>query len=82
MKTIGEILATIDVKVKEHTDIIREVIEEVNLINSPRASVRASAEQMQARMQEASKMLILKDKMVFHKAAIAVLQDLKESING
>lgn len=82
MKTVGEILSTIDTKVKEHSDIIREIIEEVNIINAPKASVRASAEQMQARMLEATRALVLKDKIMFHKAAVAALNDLKESING
>lgn len=35
-----------------------------------------------ALMAESNKMLVLKDKVIFHKAAVAVLQDLLEETNG
>lgn len=76
MKTVGEILATIDTRVKEHTDVIQEV--DVELKSLSRVNGASSSSMIQA----ASKKLILKDKIMFHKAAIAVLNDLKESING
>lgn len=76
MKTVGEILATIDTKVKEHTDIIQEVDVELKSIGSAGGAARSSM------IAVASKKLILKDKIMFHKSAIAVLNDLKESING
>lgn len=76
MKTIGEILATIDSKVKEHTDIIQEVDVELKSISSNGGAARSSM------IAAASRKLILKDKILFHRAAILALNDLKESING
>ena len=76
MKTVGEILATIDTKVKEHTDIIQEVDVELKSISSNGGAARSSM------IAAASKKLILKDKILFHRAAILALNDLKESING
>lgn len=76
MKTVGEILATIDTKVKEHTDIIQEIDVELKSISSNGGAARSSM------IAAASRKLILKDKILFHRAAILALNDLKESING
>ena len=77
MKTVGEILATIDIKVKEHTDVIREVDIDLKSLSS-----NGGASSHGAIIAQSNKKMILKDRILFHKAAIAVLEDLRESING
>lgn len=76
MKTINEIITTINIKIREHTDIIQEVDVELKSMGSAGGCDRSSM------IKAASMKLILKDKIMFHKSAIAVLNDLKESING
>lgn len=76
MKTINEILTDIDKRIKEHTDIIEEVDAELKSFG------RAGGAARNTDIQVASKKLVLKDKIMFHKAAILVLNDLKASING
>lgn len=70
MKTVPEILNTLDKKIKEHTNIIEAVDFDIKSMKSDNS------------VENASKRLILKDKILFHRAAVLALKDLKDSING
>lgn len=70
MKTIPEILAIMNKKIEEHK---REVEAASTELESLKKGVKPGIE-------NAMKQLVLKDKVLFHKAAGLALNDLKESI--
>lgn len=77
MKTINEVITSINIKIKEHSDIIKEIDEEIQSFKGSKAGW-----QVKGQMEDAAKRLVLKDKMLFHKTAVLVLNDLKATING
>ena len=74
MKTIPETLAIIDIKIKEHKTIIQQLDSDID--SSRKLQVDASRT-----LEQAMKTMVLKDKVIFHKAALLTLEDLRISIN-
>lgn len=74
MKTISEILILIDVKIAEHKREIDSTTEELKSIGRPSGANRNTD------IQNATKRLILKDKVLFHRACSLALHDLKDAI--
>lgn len=68
-------MTVIDLRIQEHSKIIEQVDDEVKSLN--KSGMSSNIERM-----EAQRRLILKDKILFHRAAILALKDLKEEING
>ena len=77
MRSITQILIDIDTKIKEHTDIIDTVDIELKKFKGLKQGASSSG-----MMQNAQRQLVLKDKIIFHRAAILTLKDLKDSINA
>jgi hypothetical protein len=76
MKTISEILAIINSKVEEHRHEIEATSEQLSKIKDWAAISKEGPKGI----QKATQMLVLKDKILFHKACISCLSDLKDTI--
>jgi hypothetical protein len=74
MKTIPEIQASINSKIEEHKKEIQLANDELEDLKKDKKAYGS--------MQVAMKHIVLKDKIMFHKAAILTLDDLKQTING
>ena len=68
MKSIEEIIKDIEIKIKEHKDIIEEVNYDIKGMRKD------------AKLETAQKYMILKDKILFHQSSVMVLTDLLKGI--
>jgi len=68
----------IETKIKEHEAEMEATIVESDKIKA--GLEKAQSKGVHALMLESNKMLVLKDKILFHKAAILTLKDVLESI--
>jgi hypothetical protein len=76
MKTILEVKSILDKKVEEHK---KEIAYAESQLSELKNWAVIAKEGINA-IQKASKMLILKDKILFHKACAAALNDVKQEI--
>lgn len=75
MKTVEQILALIASKAAENEAEVEAADKELKTIkNMPNGN------KGHAMVTKAMRMMVLKDKMIFHKAVVAALNDLKEEI--
>lgn len=74
MITINELSQLLDVKIQENEFEIRSANKELQELTAKSKSWSDS------NFKDAAKIMILKDKIVFHKAAILVLQDVKSEL--
>lgn len=82
MKTIEQTLAIIDVKVKEHTKIMDEIKKDLEQSRQKMAEMATLAPGDKAVLFTQSNLLmVLKDRIMFHKACVLQLNDLVKEIN-
>jgi hypothetical protein len=77
MLSVDKISIIIDNKIKEHTDVIEQVDQDLKQFKGLKQGASTSS-----MAQNAQRQMVLKDKILFHRAAILALNDLKDSING
>ena len=66
-----QILNIINTKIKEHEAELKQVSQDVLQVHGIKPK----------NIEEAGKILVLKDKIIFHKAAIMALADLKQEVS-
>lgn len=68
MKSTEEIVRLLDKKIEEHKTVIEDMSEDLKKMKKD------------GKIESAYKHMILKDKLMFHKAAILALKDVKNEI--
>lgn len=81
MKQVPEILQSIRNKITEHKNIMTQIESDLGQMRSLLQKLNEQGNK-QDLMQESAKLLVLKDKMLFHKACVLVLEDLKKEIES
>lgn len=76
-----EINNLIDSRVKEHSQVMDAIMVDIDALRKVVSQLKQDNNVQEMALQ-AQKLLALKDRMMFHKAAVLVLNDLKEDING
>ncbi len=76
-----EINKLIDSRVKEHSQVMDAILVDIEALRKTVATLKQQ-NNVQEMAVQAQKLLALKDRMMFHKAAVLVLKDLQEDING
>ena len=76
-----EINKLIDSRVKEHSQVMDAIMVDIEELRKVVSKLKQENNVQEMALQ-AQKLLALKDRMMFHKAAVLVLNDLKEDLNG
>jgi O-phosphoseryl-tRNA(Cys) synthetase len=69
-------------KIKEHQQIIEQIQVDVDKMREKLAAMKKQAVNQQQLMLESAKLLALKDRMMFHKAATMALKDIEVEITN
>ena len=69
-------------KIKEHQQIIEQIQVDVDTMREKLAAMKKQAVNQQQLMLESAKLLALKDRMMFHKAAMMALKDVEVEITN
>lgn len=69
-------------KIKEHQQIIEQIQVDVDKMRDKLAAMKKQAVNQQQLMLESAKLLALKDRMMFHKAAMMALKDVEVEITN
>lgn len=69
-------------KIKEHQQIIEQIQVDVDTMRDKLAAMKKQAVNQQQLMLESAKLLALKDRMMFHKAAMMALKDVEVEITN
>lgn len=80
MKQVPEIIQDLRKKVKEHELELEFTLEEQEKIKKNISKLKEKNKGPQELMQLSSKLMVLKDKAMFHKAAILTLNNVLEDI--
>lgn len=80
MKSLSEIIAVIDTKIQEHKTEMEFSLAEQEKHKKQIRKIKDKQLPPQQLMLESSKLVVLKDKALFHKASVMALEDLKESV--
>lgn len=75
-----EILKVVKNKIKEHQQIIEQIQLDVDKMREKLTALKEQAVNQQQLMLESAKLLTLKDRMLFHKAAVMTLKDIENEI--
>ena len=67
-------------KIKEHQSIIEQIQVDVDKMRDKLGELKKQAVNQQQLMLESAKLLALKDRMMFHKAAMMALKDVENEI--
>ena len=82
MKTSQQILDLIDVKIKEHQDISKQMALDLTKLQQKMAEVaQLQPKNKEALFTQTTLIMTLKDRMMFHKACLLQLQELIKEIN-
>lgn len=81
MKQIPEILQMIKDKIGEHEKEMLATLADQDVLKSKLETVQKEGN-MHKLMVESNKIIVLKDKALFHKAAKLVLEDILKDINA
>ncbi len=77
-----EIKQIIKTKIKEHQQIIEQIQVDVDKMRNNLVKLKKQTSNQQQLMLESSKLLALKDRMMFHKSAIMTLKDVENEISN
>ena len=77
--SISQIVKT---KIKEHQQIIEQIQVDVDKMKEKLAEIKKQSGDQQQLMVEAAKLMALKDRMLFHKAAAMTLKDIENELNN
>jgi len=80
MKTSEEIIVMIESKAREHDVIVRQVAADVEIIRKKLAEMIQAKGAKEALMTQTQAMMVLKDRLMFHKACLLQLNDLLKEI--
>lgn len=80
MKTRDEIVALIESKKKEHEGIMRQVVSDVEIVRKRLAEMVEAKAAKEVLMTQTQAMMVLKDRVMFHKACVLQLNDLLKEI--
>jgi len=80
MKTSQEIITMIESKASEHEAIVRQVAGDVEIIRKKLAEIIQAKAAKEVLMTQTQAMMVLKDRLMFHKACILQLNDLLKEI--
>jgi hypothetical protein len=72
----------IDKRVVEHEQVINLLLIDIEKIRKTVSELKQDPTKKMEITLEAQKLMSLKDRMMFHKAAVLVLKDLQEELNG
>lgn len=80
MKTTEELVKIIEEKQNEHAKVAKEIAGDVEILRKRMAEMIQAKADKQALFTQTNAMMVLKDRMMFHKAALLVYKDLLEEI--
>lgn len=80
MKTIEELVKIIEEKQTEHAVIAKQIAGDVEILRQRMAEMIQAKAAKDSLMTQTNAMMVLKDRMMFHKAALLVYKDLLEEI--
>lgn len=80
MKTTEELVKIIEEKQTEHAAIAKQIASDVEILRKRMAEMIEAKADKQALFTQTNAMMVLKDRMMFHKAALLVYKDLLEEI--
>lgn len=80
MKTTEELVKIIEQKQTEHAAIAKQIAGDVEILRKRMAEMIQAKADKQALFTQTNAMMVLKDRMMFHKAALLVYKDLLEEI--
>lgn len=81
MKTPEQITEIIKVKLAEHESIINQITKDIEIIRKKLAEMIQAKAAKNVLFPQSNALMVLKDKAMFHKAAILVYQDLLEEMS-
>ncbi len=77
-----EVQTIIKAKMKEHQTIVTQITADMDEVKKRLAKLKDLADGKKDLMVETVKLMALKDRMMFHKAAVLVLQDLEQELKN
>lgn len=80
MKTTEELIKIIEEKQNEHALIAKQIAGDVEVLRQRMAEMIQAKAAKESLMTQTNAMMVLKDRMMFHKAALLVYKDLLEEI--
>lgn len=80
MKTTEELIKIIEEKQNEHAVVAKQIAGDVEILRQKMAEMIQAKADKQALFTQTNAMMVLKDRMMFHKAALLVYKDLLEEI--
>lgn len=81
MKTSEQVAEIIKVKQKEHEDIIKQLTKDIEIVRKKLAEMIEAKAAKNVLFPQSNALMVLKDKAMFHKAAVLVYKDLLEEMN-
>ena len=82
MKTPEEILKILDTKAAEHDKIVRQLASDIQVLREKLAEMIQNKAAKDALVTQSQAMMVLKDKLVFHKACLLQIRDIEADIKN
>lgn len=82
MKSNTEIVDTIKAKRLEHETIIKQMSKDIEIVRAKLAEMIQAKVAKDVLFPQTNALMVLKDKMMFHKAAILVYDDLLKDVGA
>ena len=80
MKTVEELIKIIEEKQNEHAAVAKQVAADVVTLKERMGEMIQTKAAKEALITQTNALMVLKDRMMFHKAALLVYKDLLEEI--
>lgn len=81
MKTTEQLIKIIEEKQLEHAMVAKQIAKDVEILRAKMAEMIQAKADKQALFTQTNAMMVLKDRMMFHKAVLLAYKELLEEIN-